>query len=157
MHDSLIFLSVAQAGILHNGSVEEMEAAYMGSVFMPHGLGHMLGLNVHDVGGYLPGTVRAPEPGLCYLRCGRRLEAGMFLTVEPGVYFNDPTLDKALRNPIQARFINQDVLQRFRGTGGCRLEDDVLITEDGAENLTVLPTSIEEIEQVIAEAHKQAK
>lgn len=64
---------------------------------------------------------------------GRRLEPGMFITVEPGLYFNDPTLDKALAKPEQAKFINQEVLNRFRGTGGCRLEDDVLVTKDGAE------------------------
>ena len=134
-----------------------MEAAFIGSVFMPHGLGHMLGMNVHDVGGYAPGLGRSKEPGVCYLRLGRSLEAGMFLTVEPGCYFNDPTLDKALANPSQAKFINAEVLKRFRGTGGCRLEDDVLVTKDGAENLTILPTSCAEIEEVIAEANKHRK
>lgn len=129
-----------------------MQAAFIGAVFMPHGLGHMLGMNVHDVGGYLAGTCKSSEPGVCYLRCGRHLEAGMFVTVEPGLYFNDPTLDKALANPSQAKFINESVLARFRGTGGCRLEDDVLVTATGAENLTILPTSIEEIEEVMAEA-----
>ena len=124
---------------------------------MPHGLGHLLGLNTHDVGGYKHDTEELTDPGVCYLRCGRKLEAGMFITVEPGVYFNDPTLDKALANPNQAKYINAEVLKRFRGTGGCRLEDDVLITETGADNLTILPTSIEEIEEVIAVAKAQSK
>jgi Xaa-Pro dipeptidase len=137
-----------------NGTVEEMEAAFMGSVFMPHGLGHLLGLAVHDVGGKT-GHSKPVDPGVCWLRCLRKLEVGMFITVEPGVYFNDPTLDKALRNPNQAKFIDQAVLARFRGTGGCRLEDDVLVTKDGAENLTVLPTTVEEIEEVIQQARLQ--
>jgi len=149
-----VILTHLKAGGLLVGEVADMEAAYLGAVFMPHGLGHMLGLAVHDVHGHLDGYVKPVEPGVSYLRCSRTLEAGMFVTVEPGVYFNDPTLDKALRNPAQARFINQEVLARFRGTGGCRLEDDVLITADGAENLTILPTSVEEIEEVIAEANK---
>ena len=81
----------------------------------------------------------------------------MFVTVEPGLYFNDPTLDKALANPAQAKFIDEEVLRRFRGTGGCRLEDDVLVTKDGAINLTILPTSVEEIEEVMAEAIKSRR
>jgi Xaa-Pro dipeptidase len=155
--ERVIIDHLLKAGILHNGTVDEMMGAFVGSVFMPHGLGHLLGMNVHDVGGWLPGTSKSAEPGVCYLRCGRALEAGMFITVEPGLYFNDPTLDKALSNPAQAKFINADVLKRFRGTGGCRLEDDVLITQTGAENLTILPTSVEEIEEVIAEANSHRR
>lgn len=155
--ERVILTHLLAAGILHNGTVEDMEAAFIGSVFMPHGLGHMLGLAVHDVAGYEPGVSKPTEPGVCYLRLGRKLAAGMFVTVEPGVYFNDPTLDKALRNPAQAKFINAEVLKRFRGTGGCRLEDDVLVTEDGCENLTILPTTCEEIEELMAEAVKARK
>jgi Xaa-Pro dipeptidase len=73
---------------------------------------------VLDVGGYSCGAQRSSEPGICYLRCGRTLAAGMFITVEPGLYFNDPTLDKALANPLQAKYIDESVLARFRDTGG---------------------------------------
>jgi len=79
----------------------------------------------------------------------------MFITVEPGIYFNDPTLEKALANPQQAKFINTVVLDRFRGSGGCRLEDDVLVTPNGALNFTVLPTTVEEIEHVINQVQQQ--
>ena len=145
-------------GILHGGSVDELMQHHLGAVFMPHGLGHLLGMNVHDVGGYHPGTTRSPEPGLCWLRCGRKLEAGMVVTVEPGVYFNDPTIDAALRDERRGKYIDEAVLQRFRGTGGCRLEDDVLVTKDGAENLTVIPVSVEDIEEVMAlSSHKAEK
>jgi Xaa-Pro dipeptidase len=149
--EKVILEHLLRAGLLHNGTVEDFQKAFLGAVFMPHGLGHLLGMAVHDVGGYLPGTTRdRSKPGVSYLRMGRKLEAGMFITVEPGVYFNDPTLDKALANPEQAKYINVDVLQRFRGTGGCRMEDDVLVTKDGAENLTILPTTVAEIEECMA-------
>jgi Xaa-Pro dipeptidase len=150
--EKVIVTHLLKAGLLQGGSVDELCAANLGAVFMPHGLGHLLGMSVHDVGGYLPGSSKSAEPGLCWLRCGRKLEPGMFITVEPGVYFNDPTLDKALANPAQAKYINVNVLKRFRGTGGCRLEDDVLVTENGCENLTILPTSTEDIEEVVQEA-----
>ena len=72
---------------------------------MPHGLGHLIGLNVHDVGGYTKNTpVRSTIPGLCYLRTSRILQENMFITVEPGIYFNEPTLKKALNNPLQALY-----------------------------------------------------
>jgi len=150
--ERVIIKHLRQIGILHNGTEEEMFAAHVGSVFMPHGLGHLLGLLVHDVGGYpKDGPKRGITPGVKYLRTSRALEAGMVITVEPGVYFNDPTLDKALKNADQKKFINEDVLNQFRGSGGVRLEDDVLVTKDGAENLTVLPITPDEIE---VEVHK---
>ena len=82
--ERVVLQHLAQLGVL-KGSVDELMAAHLGAVFMPHGLGHLLGMNVHDVGGYHPGTERSSEPGLCWLRCGRKLEAGMVVTVEPGV------------------------------------------------------------------------
>eukprot|EP00667_Euglena_gracilis_P008869 EG_transcript_8992 len=136
-------------GVLQGGAVDDLMAVHMGSVFMPHGLGHLLGLAVHDCGGYPVGTERPKEPGPCWLRLGRVLEKGMILTVEPGIYFNGPWLDAALGKPDQAKYINKEVLDRFRNFGGVRLEDDVLVTEDGIENLTVLPSTVEEIEAIV--------
>jgi len=145
--ERVIISHLRKIGILHNGTAEEMFAAHIGAVFMPHGLGHFLGLCTHDVGGYpKDGPQRGRTPGVKYLRTSRELQEGMVITVEPGCYFNIPTLDKALQNEEQKRFINVDVLNRFRGFGGVRLEDDVLITKDGAENLTVLPILPDEIE-----------
>lgn len=87
------------AGLL-KGSVDDMMAANVGAVFMPHGLGHLIGLDTHDVGGYPEGgRARDPRPGHSNLRCGRDLADGMAITVEPGIYFIDHLLDKALADP----------------------------------------------------------
>ena len=150
--ETVICSHLLRIGLCKGGSVEQLMADHVASVFMPHGLGHLLGLNVHDTGGYHPGTERSKQPGLCWLRCGRKLEAGMVITVEPGIYFNEPTLLAALRDDSRRRWIDTEVLQRFRGTGGCRLEDDVLVTADGAENLTVAPASVQDIEEIMRAA-----
>ncbi|XP_032681047.1 xaa-Pro dipeptidase isoform X1 [Odontomachus brunneus] len=143
-----VMLTSLKAGGLLVGDVEDMIKAGLNEVFQPHGLGHLLGLDVHDVGGYLPNHPERPkEPGLRKLRTSRILLAGMFLTVEPGCYFVDCLLDAALANPDQAKFLVAEQLQRFRGFGGVRIEDDVLITETGVENLTDVPRTVEEIEE----------
>lgn len=81
--------ALVKAGLL-KGDVEEMIKAGLNEVFQPHGLGHLLGLDVHDVGGYLTGHPERPkQAGLRRLRTARQLRAGMFLTVEPGCYFID--------------------------------------------------------------------
>jgi Xaa-Pro dipeptidase len=147
--EKTIIEHLLKIGILWNGTAEEIQKAFVGAVFMCHGLGHLLGLNVHDVGGYPAGVERSKDPGLCWLRCGRKLEAGMVITVEPGIYFNDGVIDKALKDETKAKFINEAVLKRFRGKGGVRIEDDVLVTDKGAENFTVVPTTVEDIEEVM--------
>ncbi len=139
------------AGLV-KGSVEELLANHIPALFMPHGLGHLMGLDVHDVGGYPEGTARIDEPGIRSLRCGRKLEAGMLITVEPGVYFIDALLGPALADPAQSRFLAADVLERFRDLGGVRIEDDVLVTEGGAMNLTRVPREPGEIEAVMGGA-----
>ena len=113
---------------------------------MPHGLGHLMGCDVHDVGGYPEGVERREEPGLRSLRTARVLQAGMVITIEPGIYMIDHLLDKALADPRLACFFNREVLQRLRGFGGVRIEDDVVITASGAELLTQVPRTVEEIE-----------
>ena len=139
------------AGILAaDADIEDMIAADLGAIFMPHGLGHLIGLDTHDVGGYAEGTPpRSERPGLSKLRTARILEAGMVLTVEPGCYFIDPLLDLALADPRQAKFFVPGRLDDFRGMGGVRLEDGVLVTEDGCENLTVAPRAVEEVLDVM--------
>lgn len=83
-------LQALKNGGLLIGDVNEMIAAGLNEIFQPHGLGHLLGLDVHDVGGYLPGHPGRPtQPGLRKLRTARQLMAGMVITVEPGCYFID--------------------------------------------------------------------
>ena len=74
----------------------------------------------------------------------------MVLTVEPGCYFIDLLLDAALEHPVQEKFLVEDQIDRFRGTGGVRLEDGIVVTVDGCENLTVCPQSIGKVEAVVA-------
>ncbi|KAJ3639276.1 hypothetical protein Zmor_002641 [Zophobas morio] len=139
-------------GGLLKGDVDAMIKAGMGAIFQPHGLGHLLGLDVHDVGGYISGQpVRLQAPrGLEKLRTNRILGEGMILTIEPGCYFIDILLDEALEDPELSKFLVPDVIERFRGTGGVRIEDDVLITTEGVVNLTKVPRTIKEIEDWIA-------
>ncbi|XP_028392378.1 xaa-Pro dipeptidase-like isoform X1 [Dendronephthya gigantea] len=138
--------ALKEIGIL-KGNVDDMVKVHMGAVFMPHGLGHFMGLDVHDVGGYPEGVERIDEPGIRSLRTARNLEENMVLTVEPGIYFIDYLLDEALRNSAQAHFINVEVLQEYRGSGGVRIEDDIIVTADGMELMTQVPRTVQEIEE----------
>ena len=138
-------------GVLKKGCcIDDMVDADLGAIFMPTGLGHLIGLDTHDVGGYAQGTpARSNRPGLNKLRTARVLEEGMVLTVEPGCYFIDILLNTALATPSQAEFINKDRLEQFRGFGGVRLEDGVLVTKDGCENLTTCPRAVSEVLDVM--------
>ncbi|XP_054278394.1 xaa-Pro dipeptidase [Macrosteles quadrilineatus] len=139
------------SGIL-TGDVDLMMKANLGAVFQPHGLGHLMGCDVHDVGGYLPEhPKRVDLPGLRNLRTARTLQAGMVLTVEPGCYFIDMLLDSALKDPLQSKFLVPAMIAQLRGSGGVRIEDDIIVTEDGYELMTQVPRTVEEIEKFLAE------
>lgn len=138
-----------KGGVL-TGDVDEMMEKYLGAVFMPHGLGHFLGLDTHDVGGYPKGVSRVERPGLRSLRTARKLEEGMVITVEPGCYFIDTLIDEALNSKEKEKFFVKKVLERFRGSGGVRLEDDVIVTTTGIENMTLCPREIADVEAVMA-------
>ncbi|XP_037104305.1 xaa-Pro dipeptidase [Syngnathus acus] len=144
---------LVKVGIL-KGSVEDMMKVHLGSIFMPHGLGHLLGIDVHDVGGYPEGVERIDQPGLKSLRMGRLVRERMVLTVEPGIYFINQLLDEALNDPAKSCFINNQVLSRFRGFGGVRIEDDITVTADGIELLTCVPRTVEEIESFMNTSEK---
>ncbi|KAF9933368.1 hypothetical protein BGZ67_004319 [Mortierella alpina] len=141
-----------KAGVLKaEFSVEELLEKHIDGVFFPHGLGHMIGLDVHDVGGYPKGVERIQAPGLQYLRMRRVLEAGFVVTVEPGIYFVEFILNAAKNDEANVgKYINWDVVERFAKVGGVRIEDCVAITETGIDNLTVAPKEIAEIEAIMA-------
>ena len=131
--------------------VDGLIALGLGRVFMPHGLGHFIGCDTHDVGGYLPHfPARSKTPGVDKLRTAAILDEGMVLTVEPGIYFIDHLLDQALCSADTAPYIDAERLKDFRGTGGVRLEDVVVVTATGFENFTVAPRTTEEVEAVRA-------
>jgi len=133
------------------GDVGEMMNVNLGAIFMPHGLGHFMGIDVHDVHGYPPGENRIDKASLRNLRTTRILKERMVITIEPGCYFNDVLLNEAMKKPEQSKFLVMSQIDRFRGFGGVRIEDDVLITANGVENLSPVPREINEIEALMAE------
>lgn len=128
-----------------------MLAVNLGATFMPHGLGHFLGIDTHDSGGYALGSPPRPAlPGYASLRTARTLRAGMYITVEPGCYFINHLIAAATADPARAVFLVPEVIARFAGTGGVRIEEDVLVTETGCENFSRVPRTIADIEAVMA-------
>ena len=131
------------ASLLHDSGVITMTApdavtSGLSSVFFPHGVGHLLGLQVHDVVGFsvdAKGTRKAPPAGHPYLRLTRTLEPGFVVTIEPGLYFIDMLLDQA-RDSAHGRHINWRRVEEFRPYGGIRVEDNVACTAGESENLT---------------------
>lgn len=148
-------LTCLKDGGLLQGDVEEMMAVNLGATLMPHGLGHFMGLDTHDVGGYWKGLERDSRDGFRSLRTIRDVAAGMVLTVEPGIYFINHLLKAAMEDPEKEKFFVKETLARFwtadtRSFGGVRLEDDIIITEDGILNMTIAPRTVEEVEAVMA-------
>jgi Xaa-Pro aminopeptidase len=139
---------------LMQGNAEEAVAAGAHTLFFPHGLGHMLGLDVHDMEslgedyvGYSDTIKRSKEFGWKSLRLARELKAGFTLTIEPGIYFIPELIDRWMAENKHASFINYNALQAYRGFGGIRIEDNFLITDQGSQRLgTQLPKSVEAIE-----------
>jgi Xaa-Pro dipeptidase len=119
-------------------SAEEAVATGVSSVFLPHGIGHLLGLEVHDVGGFMrgPDGGEIPRPdGHPFLRLTRVLQEGFVVTMEPGIYFIDQLLSAA-KADSRAKSINWSRVDALRRFGGIRIEDDLAVTRDGCENLT---------------------
>merc|ERR1719309_994865 len=133
-----------------------MMQVHLGAIFMPHGLGHFIGMDVHDVGGYLDGCPPrdASNPSLRGLRTAKALKENMMLTIEPGCYFIDSLLDSAIADNEKGKFIVKNAIERFRGFGGIRIEDDVLITASGVEDFTKVPRTVEDIENLMTEGRK---
>jgi Xaa-Pro aminopeptidase/Xaa-Pro dipeptidase len=144
------------AGILR-GKPEDLVAMDAHALFFPHGIGHLLGLDVHDmedlgdIAGYEEGRERSSRFGLGYLRLNRPLRAGMLVTIEPGFYqvpaiLNHPSVRKTF-----ADVVDWERLAEFADVRGIRIEDDVLVTEDGTEVLTAaLPTAPDAVEELVS-------
>ncbi len=151
----IIAAGLTQLGLMQ-GDTDEAVAAGAHALFFPHGLGHMIGLDVHDMEdlgedlvGYGEELERSPQFGLKSLRLARTLQPGFVLTVEPGIYFIPELIQQWKQENRCADFINYDKLEGYLGFGGIRIEDNILVTEDGYRVLgPPIPKTIAEIEQL---------
>ena len=140
---------------LVKGDLDEMVACGIAGLFQPHGLGHNMGLDVHDMEdlgenlvGYDPDQTRAKQLGLGSLRMARRLKPGHVITDEPGIYFIPALIEKFKKEGLGKDFVNYAKLESYYDFGGIRLEDDVLVTPDGARRLghSRLPIAPDDVE-----------
>ncbi len=154
---SVIAQGLVDVGILR-GQVSDLVEMDAHALFFPHGIGHLLGLDVHDMedlgdlAGYEEGRVRSDRFGLGYLRLNRLLKPGMLVTIEPGFY----QVPAILNNPeLRSKYqdvVDWECLAQFADVRGIRIEDDVLVTQEGTEVLTAaLPTDADAIEQLVKE------
>lgn len=147
---------------LMKGNIDDALMAGAHYLFMPHGLGHMLGMDVHDMEGlgennvgYDATTPRSTKQGFSNLRCGKTLKPGFVVTDEPGIYFVPTLIDIWKAENKHKDFINYDKVETYKDFGGIRIEDDLLITEDGNRVLgRPIPKTIEEVETTCAEARE---
>jgi len=130
-------------GVL-KGDPQAILEARTSAAFFPHGLGHYLGLDTHDVGGN-PNS-KDKDIMFRYLRLRNKIPAGSVVTVEPGLYFCEFIIKPFLEDEKHKQFIDESVLNRFWDVGGVRIEDNVLVTENGSENLTDAIKAADEIE-----------
>ena len=152
----LIVTELKALGLM-KGDVKEAVKNGAHALFMPHGLGHMLGLDVHDMEdlgqifvGYDNETRPVDQFGTANLRMGRKLQPGFVITNEPGIYFIPALIDKWKAEKINTDFINFDRLDSYLGFGGIRLEDDILVIETGSEIIgDRIPITPEEVEEMM--------
>ena len=152
-----------QALGLMRGDPDEAVAAGAVSLFMPHGIGHQMGLDVHDMEdigekyvGYDLETQRSTELGLSSLRMGRRLKPGFVVTVEPGIYFIPACIAKWKNEGTCTPFINFDALNAWLDFGGIRIEENILITPSGNRMLgrERIPVTVEAVERMVMQREK---
>jgi len=149
------FATDLKAAGLMKGDVGEAVAAGAHALFFPHGLGHMMGMDVHDmenVGeqfvGYDDTVARSSQFGLGYLRLAKKLEPGFVLTVEPGIYFIPALIDQWKAEKHCEAFINFDTVEKYRNARGYRIEDDVLVTATGNKVLgDPIPKSVDDVQR----------
>lgn len=143
---------------LMRGNTDDAVAAGAHAMFLQHGLGHMMGMDVHDMEGLgqiyvgFDDEVRpSTQFGTDCLRCGRRIQPGWVLTDEPGIYFIPALIDKWRAEGLHKEFINYDLLETYKDFGGIRLEDDILITDTGCRVLgeRIIPYHTDDVEAFI--------
>lgn len=147
---------LTRLGIM-KGDPEEAARKGAHTLFFPHGLGHPLGLDVHDLEGmgenlvgYDEEVIRSKEFGFAFLRFGRKLQEGFVMTIEPGIYFIPELIDIWKAENKLAEYINYEVVDTYRDFGGIRIEDDVLVTAAGHRILgKPIPKTVVEIETVM--------
>ena len=162
-----VHLSVAKTMVegmkalgLMKGDVDEAVAAGAHSLFFPHGLGHMLGMDVHDMEslgeiyvGYDDTIEKSSQFGLRSLRLGRALKEGYAITIEPGIYLIPELIDKFKADKLHVDFLDYNEIEKYRNIGGIRIEDDYIITADGNRRLgEPLANDLESIEEMRKEA-----
>ncbi|EPE33099.1 Creatinase/aminopeptidase [Glarea lozoyensis ATCC 20868] len=133
-------------GIL-KGDKEEILKARTSVAFFPHGLGHYLGMDTHDTGGHA--NYQDKDSMFRYLRVRGNVPAGSVITVEPGIYFCRFIIEPYLKDPAQSKYINTEILDRYWEVGGVRIEDNILVTETGYENLTTAVKDVDEMCSII--------
>jgi len=154
----IIAVGLKELGIM-KGDTDEAVAKGAHALFFPHGLGHMMGLDVHDMEnlgenlvGYNKKIKRSEQFGLAYLRLGKELNPGFVVTVEPGCYFIPALIDQWNKDNMHKDFINYDILDSYRDFGGVRIEDDVVVTEDGQKIIgKEIPKTVEAVEEACAQ------
>ncbi len=136
------------------GDIDEAVREGAHALFFPHGLGHMLGLDVHDMEGlgedrvgYNNEVNRSEQFGLAYLRLAKTLRPGYVLTIEPGIYFIPQLIDKWKNENKFPDYIDYNQVEKYKGFGGVRIEDDVVVTKEGQQVIgKPIPKSITEVE-----------
>ena len=136
----VILEGLQEIGILKKDyDAETMFNDGLARTFMPHTVGHFLGLDVHDVG----------RKAVTY-KSNVILQNGNFITVEPGIYFINFLMDEAESSPVLSKYLNIPELEKYRGFGGVRIEDNVMFGEDSVESYQMeLPRTVEEIENIM--------
>ena len=146
-----------ELGLLKGSIDEGLEKGVYG-LFYPHGLGHMLGLDVHDmeslgedIVGYSKAIKREAEFGITFLRLGKELESGFCITVEPGIYFIPELFAQWKKEQRFSHLINYNEFKNYLDFGGIRIEDNILINKNGSENLSAfIPKKISDIENIMS-------
>ena len=142
---------------LMKGNPSDAVAEGAHALFLPHGLGHCMGLDAHDmedlgeeIVGYTKGEKRSDQFGMKFLRFTRPLEAGFVITIEPGIYFIPALIDRWMQERLHKKFINYKKVDELRKFGGIRIEDNVLVTSRGARLLGPgIPKTIPEVEEAM--------